>query len=140
MAFYTTALVTQIAVLTAYLMGSLPDIEYTEVDILLIGFIRYWSLGQSSRSEIREALQRGGCYEEFFEKLLTNLADQQIPFSLGILVAVCSRWKQISLYELEVAWTLATISLVTHMTAIRYCPRYVERIPNFVLLSEQQKF
>jgi len=70
-------------------------------------------------------LQRGQRFQSSFEKLLGNLADQQLAFSLCILVAVCSKWNQISLYDLEMAWTLATISLVTHMAAIRYCPKYV---------------
>jgi hypothetical protein len=109
-------------------MGSLPDIKYTDVDCLLISFIRYRSLGRYNRFQTREALQRGRRFEACFEKLFVSFADQQLGFSLAILIAVCSKWSQVSLYSLELAWTLATISLVTHMTAIRYCPRYVSHV------------
>jgi hypothetical protein len=106
-------------------MGALPDIEYKEVDILLIGFLRRWSPLRFSRFKTKQALRRGRRFKPCFEKFLVALADQQLAISLAILIAVCSKWDQISLYSLEMAWTLATTSLVTHMTAIRYCPKYV---------------
>jgi hypothetical protein len=100
-------------VVFGYAMGEFPGIDHTLVDAILVEKV------------FRRQNQHSKKWEECFQRVLLSLADQQLVTSLAITVATFSEWRKISLYSLDMAWTLVITSLVTHLATIRYCPKYL---------------
>lgn len=100
-------------VVFGYAMGEFPGMDHTLVDYILVEKV------------FRRQNKHAKKWEECFQRVLLSLADQQLVTSLAITVATASEWRKISLYSLDMAWTLVIISLVTHLATIRYCPKYL---------------
>lgn len=102
-------------VVFGYALGEFPGIEHTAVDAILVEKV----------FRIRRQNQHAKKWEKCFQRVLLSLADQQLVTSLAITAATFSQWRKISLYSLDMAWTLVVTSLLTHLATIRYCPKYL---------------
>lgn len=100
--FATTAISSMLLVVFGYAMGEFPGIDHTLVDAILV------------QKVFRRQNKHAKKWEECFRRVLLSLADQQLVTSLAITVATFSEWRKITLYSLDMAWTLVIISLVTH--------------------------
>lgn len=101
-------------IIFGYALGEFPGIEHTVVDGILIAKV----FGFRRQSHTKD-------WEKCFQRVLLSLADQQLVTSLAITAATFSQWQKISLYTLDMAWTLVITSLVTHLATLRYCPEYL---------------
>jgi len=112
---------TIIAVLVGYFLDSLPGIEHTAMDQILIdGFRKILPHGKNTSKGF--PADRSSKYERVAERFLILLADQQLVTSIAMILAAFLDWHNISLYSFEMAFSMAVISLVTHLATLRFCP------------------
>jgi hypothetical protein len=117
-------------ILLAYFMGALPGMEQSQVDIFFVtSFHKLWHLLCNHVANKQEEQKRLIKWASCFERVLLMLADQQLVTSLAITVATFSKWRDISVYSLNMAWTMVTMSLVTHLATIRFFPKYLKENP-----------
>jgi hypothetical protein len=112
---------TILTVLYAYWKNCLPGLEATDVDEVLVNAMRRL-LRRGHRKHSEDQLDKR-LYEEHIERLLLSLANQQLVTSLAIVIAAFSKWNEISLFSHAMAFTMATVSLVTPMATLRFCPK-----------------
>ena len=124
-----TAVVSIVTLIYGLLTNSLPGIEHTEVDAVLVRRLRSWifcCFPNCQGSSDPETQARRARRRQSFEWLLPALADQQMVLSLAHIVAVFSQWHEISVFSLwMVAWPIAGAWLCTLLAILRCCPRCV---------------
>ena len=106
-----------------YFADELPDIEHTEIDIVLLNIFRnHQNVGGPaliSAAEMESKRRRA----KYLGDTLEALADQSLVTGLAITIAVYSKWNALSLFSLEMVEAMVITSLVTHLTTLRYCPK-----------------
>lgn len=123
MAFIVSAVMSAIGVLFAYFSDSLPGLRHSEVDRILIDALTQTIFRSCIRISGHDTALRRQKREELFEKFLASLADQQLVTGFAVIIAAFAQWHDVSLYTASMAWTMATVSLVTHLGNIRLCPK-----------------
>ena len=111
-----------ISVFIAYSMNCIPGVEQKEIDKILVNAVeRVVCYGRQKSGQDRFSKRKK--YEEPFERFLMSLADQQVVTSFAMIIAAISKWTEISLYSFAMAWSMAVVSLVTHLAILRFCPK-----------------
>lgn len=140
-AFALTALITFGAILIGYFSNSLPEEHLSSLDFAVIDWFSASPLGRSLsylRSNFVPLLRK--CLlmksprhrkpltkqrrEVAFEKFVLALSDQQLVTGIAILVAIFSNHCRTSVYELDIAISLAWFSSTTHLGTLDVLHRY----------------
>lgn len=140
-AFALTALITFGAILIGYFTDSLPEEHLNSLDFAIIDWFSASRLGKVLsylRSNFIPFLKR--CLfmksthqrrpltkprrEVAFEKFILALSDQQLVTGMAILIAIFANHCRTSIYELNIAISLAWFSSTTHLGTLDVLHRY----------------
>lgn len=146
-AFTITALLTFGAIVIGYFTDSLPEEHLNSLDYAVtdrfsasplgkaLGYVRSHFIPvlkqcffirhpESSKKRLTKARR-----EVAFEKFILALSDQQLVTGIAILVAIFANHCRVSVYELNVAVSLAWFSSTTHLATLDVLHRYFRQNP-----------
>lgn len=129
-AFLTTAIITIVAVMLAYLTGSLDDDLLGSLDRVVIDWVKRkgaaWSprringetltMPNASTSSALPASSRA--WNQAVLQFILAMSDQQLVTGLAILVSGISNYKSLSTYEFSVMSSLAWFWSTTHLATL----------------------
>ena len=140
-AFALTAIITFSAIVIGYFTNSLPEEHLNSLDFAIIDWFSASLFGKGLtylRSHVVPFLRR--CLfvaptherkpltkarrEVAFEKFILALSDQQLVTGIAILIAIFANHCRTSIYELNIAISLAWFSSTTHLATLDVLHRY----------------
>ena len=140
-AFALTAIITFSAIVIGYFTNSLPEEHLNSLDFAIIDWFSASWFGKGLaylRSHVIPFLRKylfmaptrerkpltKARREVAFEKFILALSDQQLVTGIAILIAIFANHCRTSIYELNIAISLAWFSSTTHLATLDVLHRY----------------